>query len=102
MRRRIKGILMSGKQFSLDSRLDLFHGIETSLRNRNSSIPMGNLPAVEDTTEYEDKSSSPSGNSVQKFFENFTRKVGIMREFSCMESLGQEDINFSVNCIKSD
>lgn len=26
MRRRIRGILMSGKQFSLDSRLDLFQG----------------------------------------------------------------------------
>lgn len=61
MRRRIKGILMSGKQFSLDSRLDLFHGIEPSQSNRNSSGIMSNLPAVEDTTEYEDKSSSPSG-----------------------------------------
>lgn len=61
MRRRIKGILMSGKQYSLDSRLDLFHGIETSPSNRNSTILMRNLPAVEDTTEYEDKSSSPSG-----------------------------------------
>lgn len=62
MRRRIKGILMSGKQFSLDSRLDLFHGIETSSSNKSNKTNTSNLPALEDTTEYEDKSSSPSGS----------------------------------------
>ncbi|CAH1169928.1 unnamed protein product [Phaedon cochleariae] len=46
MRRRIKGILMSGKQFSLDSRLDLFHGIETT-----RSLTSDNLPLLEDETE---------------------------------------------------
>lgn len=57
MRRRIRGILMSGKQFSLDSRLDLFHGIEPVNDKVNS------LPVVEDSNENEDKSSSPSGKS---------------------------------------
>lgn len=61
MRRRIKGILMSGRQFSLDSRLDLFHGIEGPVANKSNASMAGNLPALEDTNEYEDKSSSPSG-----------------------------------------
>ncbi|CAG9857129.1 unnamed protein product [Phyllotreta striolata] len=46
MRRRIKGILMSGKQFSLDSRLDLFHGIEQTGRSEP--------PLVEDSNEADD------------------------------------------------
>ncbi|CAH0551610.1 unnamed protein product [Brassicogethes aeneus] len=54
MRRRIKGILMSGKQFSLDSRLDLFHGIESPTESRDEA---SNLPVLEDT---EEKSSSSS------------------------------------------
>ncbi|RZB39013.1 histidine decarboxylase, partial [Asbolus verrucosus] len=49
MRRRIKGILMSGKQFSLDSRLDLFHGIEA-----RTPSPSEGLPPVEDHNESED------------------------------------------------
>ncbi|ERL92483.1 histidine decarboxylase [Dendroctonus ponderosae] len=61
MRRRIKGILMSGKQFSLDSRLDLFHGIDISptLKAEHCS-----LPVVEDSLEPEEKSSSISDNDV--------------------------------------
>ncbi|XP_030764776.1 histidine decarboxylase [Sitophilus oryzae] len=59
MRRRIKGILMSGKQFSLDSRLDLFHGIETS---PTLKTPLENLPVLEDSSETEDKSNSTSDN----------------------------------------
>ncbi|KAJ8955689.1 hypothetical protein NQ318_008560, partial [Aromia moschata] len=58
MRRRIKGILMSGKQFSLDSRLDLFHGIEQSSAARSIAEPSNNLPVLED--EIEERSSSPS------------------------------------------
>lgn len=58
MRRRIRGILMSGKQFSLDSRLDLFHGIETPTEDKAVS----NLPVLEDTNEIDEKSSSPSGS----------------------------------------
>lgn len=61
MRRRIRGILMSGKQFSLDSRLDLFHGIETPTSNKINNELINNLPVLEDTNENEDKSSSPSG-----------------------------------------
>ncbi|XP_074032480.1 histidine decarboxylase isoform X2 [Leptinotarsa decemlineata] len=49
MRRRIRGILMSGKQFSLDSRLDLFHGIEPS-----RSETFDNLPLLEDSNEIEE------------------------------------------------
>lgn len=50
MRRRIRGILMSGKQFSLDSHLDLVHGIVGRLAVRPSSDPSGvlPLPTVED------------------------------------------------------
>lgn len=57
MRRRIRGILMSGKQFSLDSRLDLFHGIESPIEQEPAEAT-ANLPVLEDT---EEKSSSPSG-----------------------------------------
>ncbi|XP_019865995.2 histidine decarboxylase isoform X2 [Aethina tumida] len=56
MRRRIRGILMSGKQFSLDSRLDLFHGIESPIEQEPGEAT-ANLPVLEDT---EEKSSSPS------------------------------------------
>ncbi|KAH0813648.1 hypothetical protein GEV33_009144 [Tenebrio molitor] len=57
MRRRIKGILMSGKQFSLDSRLDLFHGIETG-----TPSPSEGLPPLEDRNESEDNGSNNSPN----------------------------------------
>ncbi|KAJ8924142.1 hypothetical protein NQ315_006926 [Exocentrus adspersus] len=63
MRRRIRGILMSGKQFSLDSRLDLFHGIEPVF-DKSDDRKLGNLPVVEDSNENEDKSSSPSGKEL--------------------------------------
>lgn len=39
MRRRIKGILMSGKQFSLDSRLDLVQGGLVAAAAAAASIP---------------------------------------------------------------
>ncbi|XP_018570725.1 histidine decarboxylase [Anoplophora glabripennis] len=63
MRRRIRGILMSGKQFSLDSRLDLFHGIEPVSVIRTGNDKSHNLPVLEDSNENEDKSSSPSENN---------------------------------------
>lgn len=51
MRRRVRGILMSGRQFSLDSRMDLaIQGIEPSKVNNGSS----NGPkqqAIEETDE---------------------------------------------------
>ncbi|XP_044265618.1 histidine decarboxylase isoform X1 [Tribolium madens] len=56
MRRRIKGILMSGKQFSLDSRLDLFHGIEAGTPSSSEG-----LPPLEDYNESEDNGSTFSG-----------------------------------------
>lgn len=50
MRRRVRGILMSGKQFSLDSRMDLvFQGIETG--TSNNSIDEKNRPISEDGEE---------------------------------------------------
>ncbi|KAJ8932118.1 hypothetical protein NQ314_014899, partial [Rhamnusium bicolor] len=64
MRRRIRGILMSGKQFSLDSRLDLFHGIEPSSASRSNADTSSNLPVLEDSNETEDKSSSPSEDNL--------------------------------------
>lgn len=50
MRRRVRGILMSGRQFSLDSRMDLvFQGIETG--TSNNSIEEKNRPISEDGEE---------------------------------------------------
>lgn len=54
VRRRIRGILMSGKQFSLDSRLDLFLGMETNIGGRPNSEPGTTLSMVEDSNENED------------------------------------------------
>ena len=45
---------MSGKQFSLDSRLDLFLGMETNFGDRPNSEPGTTLPMVEDSNESED------------------------------------------------
>lgn len=45
---------MSGKQFSLDSRLDLFHGIEETCENRTTSEPTTATPLVEDSNENEE------------------------------------------------
>lgn len=46
---------MSGKQFSLDSRLDLFHGIETSHEARSTSAPTtAHPPLLEDFNEYDE------------------------------------------------
>nr|XP_012234480.1 PREDICTED: histidine decarboxylase [Linepithema humile]XP_012234481.1 PREDICTED: histidine decarboxylase [Linepithema humile] len=56
MRRRIRGILMSGKQFSLDSRMDLVQGYVCS---RPLSDPPTELPLMkedEDTAAYESMS----------------------------------------------
>lgn len=60
MRRRIKGILMSGKQFSLDSRLDLFHGLEPP-SNRYSVAD--DVPLLED----EENTSGHSGKCFSIF-----------------------------------
>ncbi|XP_012264934.2 histidine decarboxylase [Athalia rosae] len=50
MRRRIKGILMSGKQFSLDSRMDLVKGIETCCRPIADSPELPQMKEDEDST----------------------------------------------------
>uniref|UniRef100_A0A1Y1M9N2 Uncharacterized protein n=3 Tax=Photinus pyralis TaxID=7054 RepID=A0A1Y1M9N2_PHOPY len=52
MRRRIRGILMSGKQFSLDSRLDLFHGIEGN-KEISTASELTTTPLMEDSQENE-------------------------------------------------
>ncbi|XP_011308065.1 histidine decarboxylase isoform X1 [Fopius arisanus] len=46
MRRRIRGILMSGKQFSLDSRMDLVQGYASC--GRHYAEPTKNSPLIED------------------------------------------------------
>lgn len=62
MRRRIKGILMSGKQFSLDSHLDLVQGIERELTNRPISEPTAAASVLlEEANEHE---LSKSGRKV--------------------------------------
>ncbi|XP_021932712.1 histidine decarboxylase isoform X2 [Zootermopsis nevadensis] len=48
MRRRIKGILMTGKQFSLDSRMDLVQGIISHGGVRPRSEPTSALPLMEE------------------------------------------------------
>lgn len=48
---------MSGKQFSLDSRLDLFHGIEAE-----TPSPSDGLPPLEDFNESEDNGSNIASN----------------------------------------
>ncbi|XP_056634598.1 histidine decarboxylase isoform X2 [Diorhabda sublineata] len=80
MRRRIKGILMSGKQFSLDSRLDLFHGIETTKQSETK------LPLLEDTNEGEDTSctesdfeclQSPCSEPDMLYHDSITRPISV-------------------------
>jgi histidine decarboxylase len=52
MRRRIRGILMTGKQFSLDSRMDLVQGIMSHGGARTASDPTTALPLMkEDSVE---------------------------------------------------
>lgn len=62
MRRRIRGILMTGKQFSLDSHLDLFHGVD--MLNSVTSGATEALPTVEDSNENEENGSSSSNSGV--------------------------------------
>ncbi|XP_031788570.1 histidine decarboxylase isoform X2 [Nasonia vitripennis] len=56
MRRRIRGILMSGKQFSLDSRMDLVQGYASCARPL--SEPCANLLQVKEDEDYVGKSDS--------------------------------------------
>jgi hypothetical protein len=60
MRRRIKGILMTGKQFSLDSRMDLVQGIMSHGGVRPRSEPTAALPLMEeDSVEGADSGQKP-------------------------------------------
>ncbi|XP_014212792.1 histidine decarboxylase isoform X1 [Copidosoma floridanum] len=56
MRRRIRGILMSGKQFSLDSRMDLVQGYASCARPL--SEPYANLLQVKEDEDFAGKSDS--------------------------------------------
>lgn len=47
---------MSGKQFSLDSRLDLFHGIEETKEKESTSLPDQPSTLVEVVDENEERS----------------------------------------------
>lgn len=61
MRRRIRGILMSGKQFSLDSHMDLVQGLNANPETRqlsDSDVDPRCLPdMLEEETETGDKAS---------------------------------------------
>ncbi|XP_012274122.1 histidine decarboxylase isoform X2 [Orussus abietinus] len=70
MRRRIRGILMSGKQFSLDSRMDLVQGYASC--GRSLAEPCSNLPLMKEDDDCTgktessisiDKTDSSMGNS---------------------------------------
>lgn len=54
---------MSGKQFSLDSHLDLFHGMESNRLNRPASDPSEVLPLVEDSNENEENGHAEAGTT---------------------------------------
>lgn len=54
---------MSGKQFSLDSRLDLFHGIESE---NPSGEERHNLPPLEDYNEMEENGSNNNSGGLWK------------------------------------
>lgn len=57
MRRRIRGILMSGKQFSLDSHLDLVQGMEMEMSSRPISEPTATSVLIEEINEHENNKS---------------------------------------------
>lgn len=64
MRKRIRGILMSGKQFSLDSHLDLVQGIVNHATHRPSSEPTSGPPLLEDKNETNEDSPDKDNNGV--------------------------------------
>ncbi|KAK0162420.1 hypothetical protein PV327_006197 [Microctonus hyperodae] len=73
MRRRIRGILMSGRQFSLDSRMDLVQGYASC--GRPLSEPTTNLPLMK---EDDDTSGiNESNNIVDKNDTTIGKKVSI-------------------------
>ncbi|XP_014474476.1 PREDICTED: histidine decarboxylase [Dinoponera quadriceps] len=67
MRRRIRGILMSGKQFSLDSRMDLVQGYVCS---RPLSDPPSELPLMKEDEDYIGTCGSTSDIDKTDEFDN--------------------------------
>ncbi|EFN88410.1 histidine decarboxylase [Harpegnathos saltator] len=67
MRRRIRGILMSGKQFSLDSRMDLVQGYVCS---RPLSDPPSELPLMKEDEDYAGTYESTSDIDKTDDFDN--------------------------------
>lgn len=51
MRRRIRGILMSGKQYSLDSRMDLVQGFSANTTERTLTTLSEGLPLTKEDLE---------------------------------------------------
>lgn len=50
MRRRIRGILMSGKQFSLDSRMDLVQGMDPTASKKAICMPESSTDLLKDNS----------------------------------------------------
>lgn len=91
MRRRIRGILMSGKQFSLDSHLDLFHGMESNIINRNVIDSNQTLPLVEDSNENEENGSSSPGIHLYYYF-----RTNSLSRLASLWHLKQREVNQSI------
>ncbi|KAG8042267.1 hypothetical protein G9C98_004901 [Cotesia typhae] len=77
MRRRIRGILMSGKQFSLDSRMDLVQGYASC--GRPLSEPCTTLPLMKEDEDYNGKNDSnisidKTDKSIGIYYDNTTLK----------------------------
>lgn len=74
MRRRIRGILMSGKQFSLDSRMDLVQGM--------LPIPSKKAICMPETVESLESLEENSGNNKQsiKTLDLILLKVTLMND----------------------
>jgi hypothetical protein len=94
MRRRIKGILMTGKQFSLDSRMDLVQGIMSHGGERHKSDPTAGLPLMEeDSVEGADSGQKPRhlGYKCEGLFKYPTTKT--RRSFLPSESFSFANIS---------
>ncbi|XP_015589121.1 histidine decarboxylase [Cephus cinctus] len=84
MRRRIRGILMSGKQFSLDSRMDLVQGYASC--GRPLSEPCTNLPLMREDEDGIGKTESSM--SIDKTDSSIENSCGtFMDHFESAESL---------------
>lgn len=76
-------MLMAGKQYSLDSRLDLVLGIQPSIPSRAISEPTAELPLVEDVKELDSNGSAGTSNIPMRLvshFQTYFRTRNIDRE----------------------